>query len=141
MSVGLDEVPKRWSHAKLKKLVVILRIAITVLVTLSLPDDLYQRASHFADLLGKDVLEVLTDTLTLSLAPIATQSEVMPAVATLSDQDVLALSQSQLHPQADERLSALLEKQQEGLLTTDEQSELLGLMQIYRKFGSKTPSF
>jgi hypothetical protein len=106
---------------------------MTVLVTLSLPDDLYQRATHFADLLGKDVQEVLTDTLTLSLAPIATQSEVMPAVATLSDQEVLALSESRLHPQEDERLSTLLERQREGLLTPDEQSELLGLMQIYQE--------
>jgi hypothetical protein len=106
---------------------------MAVLVTLSLPDDLYQRASHFADLLGKDVQEVLTDTLTLSLAPIATQSEVMPAVATLSDQEVLALSESRLHPQEDERLSTLLERQREGLLTPDEQSELLGLMQIYQE--------
>jgi hypothetical protein len=57
----------------------------------------------------------------------------MPAVATLNDQDVLALSESRLQPQADERLSTLLGKQQDALLTLDEQSELLGLMQIYQE--------
>jgi hypothetical protein len=78
-------------------------------------------------------MEVLVDTLTLSLAPIGTQSGVMPAVGTLSDQEVLALSESRLQPKDDERLSELLGKQQEGLLTQDEQSELLGLMQIYQE--------
>jgi hypothetical protein len=106
---------------------------MTVPVTLNLPEDLYQRAANFANLLGKDVMEVLVDTLTLSLASIGTQSGVMPAVTTLSDQDVLALSESRLQPKDDERLSELLGKQQEGLLTQDEQSELLGLMQIYQE--------
>jgi hypothetical protein len=106
---------------------------MTVPITLNLPEDLYKRAANFANLLGKDVMEVLVDTLTLSLAPIGTQSGVMPAVTTLSDQDVLALSESRLQPKDDERLSELLGKQQEGLLTQDEQSELLGLMQIYQE--------
>jgi hypothetical protein len=106
---------------------------MTVPVTLNLPEDLYQRAANFANLLGKDVMEVLVDTLILSLAPIGTQSGVMPAVATLSDQDVLALSESRLQPKDDERLSELLGKQQEGRLTQDEQFELLGLMQIYQE--------
>jgi hypothetical protein len=44
---------------------------MTVPVILNLPEDLYQRAANFANLLGKDVIEVLVDTLTLSLAPIA----------------------------------------------------------------------
>jgi hypothetical protein len=41
---------------------------MTVPVTLNLTEDLYQRAANFANLLGKDVMEVLVDTLTLSLA-------------------------------------------------------------------------
>jgi hypothetical protein len=106
---------------------------MTVPVTLNLPEDLYQRAANFAHLLDKDLVEVLVDTLTLSLAPIATQSGLMPAVGTLSDPEVLALSESRLQPQDDERLSALLLKQQEELLTQNEQSELLGLMQIYQE--------
>jgi hypothetical protein len=106
---------------------------MTVPVTLNLPEDLYQRAANFANLLGKDVMEVLVDTLTLFLDLIGTQSDVMPAVGTLSDQEVLALSESRLQPRDDERLSELLGKQQGGRLTQDEQSELLGLMQIYQE--------
>jgi hypothetical protein len=75
----------------------------------------------------------LVDTLILSLAPIATESGVLPAVSSLSDQDVVALSESRLQPQEDERLSELLDKQGEALLTADEQSELLGLIQIYQE--------
>jgi hypothetical protein len=51
----------------------------------------------------------------------------------LADGKVLALSESTMAPQEDERLSELLDKQQEGLLSTPEQSELLGLMQIYQE--------
>jgi hypothetical protein len=51
-------------------------------VTVHLPDDVYQRATEFAHLLGKDVADVLAETIVLSLAPIATQSEMMPPVAT-----------------------------------------------------------
>ena len=106
---------------------------MTTTVTLHLPDDLYQRATGFANLLGRDVMDVLVDTLTLSLAPIATQSGVMPPVSGLNDLEVLALSESQLRPQDDERLSELLDRQQDELLTISEQSELLGLMQIYQE--------
>jgi hypothetical protein len=106
---------------------------MAVPVTLNLPEELYQRATNFANLLGKDVMDVLVDTLILSLAPIATESGVLPAVSSLSDQDVVALSESRLQPQEDERLSELLDKQGEALLTADEQSELLGLIQIYQE--------
>jgi hypothetical protein len=102
-------------------------------VTVHLPDDVYQRAREFAHLLGKDVADVLAETIVLSLAPIGTQSEMMPPVASLEDGEVLRLSESKLQPQQDERLSELLDRQQEGLLTTPEQSELLGLMQVYQE--------
>lgn len=106
---------------------------MTIPVTLNLPEDLYHRATGFANLLGKPVMDVLVETLTLSLAPIATQSRVMPSVDSLSDVEVLALSELRLLPQEDARLSELLGQQQEGLLTVTEQSELLGLMQIYQE--------
>lgn len=102
-------------------------------VTVHLPDDVYQRAREFAHLLGKDVADVLAETIVLSLAPIATQLEIMQPVASLEDREVLRLSESKLQPQQDERLSELLGRQQEGLLTIPEQSELLGLMQVYQE--------
>jgi hypothetical protein len=102
-------------------------------VTVQLPDDIYERARGFASLLGKDVAEVLVETIVLSLAPIGTRSATFTPVEALSDGEVLALSESTMAPQEDERLSELLDKQQEGLLSNPEQSELLGLMQAYQE--------
>ena len=56
-----------------------------------------------------------------------------PAVTELSDRELLTLTELTLEPQTDIRLSELLERQQEGLITLPEQSELLGLMQSYQE--------
>jgi hypothetical protein len=100
-------------------------------ITISLPDDLYQGVSSFAQLLGKDIRDVLTETIALSLSPIATQTKVRTPVTALNDREILALAEMQ--PQDDPRLSELLARQEEGLLTIPEQSELLALMQGYQE--------
>ena len=102
-------------------------------VTISLPDDLYQGVSSFAQLLGKDIRDVLTETISLSLSPIATQTNVRTPVTALSDREILALAEIQMQPQDDPRLGELLARQEDGLLTIPEQSELLGLMQSYQE--------
>ena len=106
---------------------------MTTQVTISLPDDLYQGMSSFAQLLGKDIRDVLTETIALSLSPIATQAKVRIPVTALSDREILALAEMQMQPQDDPRLGELLARQEEGLLTIPEQSELLGLMQGYQE--------
>ena len=106
---------------------------MTTQVTISLSDELYQGVANFAQLLGKDIREVLSETIELSLAPILTQNQVPPAVTELSDRELLTLTELTLEPQTDIRLSQLLERQQEGLITLPEQSELLGLMQNYQE--------
>ena len=106
---------------------------MTTQVTISLSDELYQGVANFAQLLGKDIREVLSETIALSLAPIVTQNQVPPAVTELSDRELLTLTELTLEPQTDIRLSELLERQQEGLITLPEQSELLGLMQSYQE--------
>ena len=106
---------------------------MTTQVTISLSDELYQGVANFAQLLGKDIREVLSETIALSLAPIVTQNKVPPAVTELSDRELLTLTELTLEPQTDIRLSELLERQQEGLITLPEQSELLGLMQSYQE--------
>ncbi|MFN9860322.1 MAG: hypothetical protein ACK556_19885, partial [Pseudanabaena sp.] len=53
-------------------------------------------------------------------------------VSTLSDQQVIALTELQMEPSQDQRLSQLLQTQQERILTTSEQSELEMLMEIYQ---------
>jgi len=54
-------------------------------------------------------------------------------VSALADAEVLALADSQMLPEQDERISQLLYKQQAGQLTDPERSELAGLMQIYQE--------
>lgn len=53
-------------------------------------------------------------------------------VSTLSDRQVIALTELQMEPSRDQRLSQLLQTQQESTLTTAEQSELEMLMEIYQ---------
>lgn len=54
-------------------------------------------------------------------------------ISSLSDEEVLALSQVQMKPLQGQRLSELLEKQREGALTENERPELLALVQVYEQ--------
>ena len=96
----------------------------------TLPDDFYVQAQHWAALTHREVPEFLTEALALLLTPIRTPPADAPPVGALSDTEVLALTQVQTAPQQGHRLDQLLAKQGEGILTTQEQAELLGLMQI-----------
>ena len=53
-------------------------------------------------------------------------------LSTLSDRQIIALTELQMEPSQDQRLSQLLQTQQERILTTAEQSELEILMEIYQ---------
>ena len=102
-------------------------------VTLTLPDDLYERARHWATLTQRDLSETLTDALVIVLTPVHTTPLLEKPVSFLSDEDVLVLSGAQMRPAQGQRLSKLLEKQREGVLTESERSELLALMQVYNQ--------
>ncbi len=56
----------------------------------------------------------------------------IPAISILSDNQVIALTELQMEPSQDQRLSQLLQIQQERAITTTEQSELEMLMEIYQ---------
>ena len=105
----------------------------TIQVTISLPEEVYQRAQRFSRLINRDLASVLADTVGASLPPLSDQIEALPAIAELSNQDVLDLAGSTLLPQQDQRLSELLEKQREGELVADEPQELEALMQVYNE--------
>jgi hypothetical protein len=102
-------------------------------VTVTLPDEVYRSAVRLAQLARREVEDVLTDTLTLSLPSLHQDSDVVPPIETVSDAEVLALAALELPPAQDRRLSALLEEQQAGSLTAAERSELLTLMQAYQE--------
>ncbi len=100
-------------------------------VTLTLPDELYEHAKRWATILQRDLSETLTDALTIVLTPVYTTPRLERPVSSLSDEDVLALSKAQMRPAQGRRLSELLEKQGEGVLTESERPELLALMHVY----------
>ena len=102
-------------------------------IVLSLPDDLYQRAERLAHLTGRNVTDTLTDTLALLLPPLNTALESMKPVTELTDEEVLAASELQMAPGQDQRLSALLYRQQAGELSDAERAEVVALMQIYQE--------
>jgi hypothetical protein len=102
-------------------------------VEITLPEEIYQRAERLAHLVNRKVTDILVDTLALSLPALSFQSESIKPVTELADEEILALTELQMEPEQDRRLSRLLEKQQAGLLSDAEGPELLALMQTYQE--------
>ena len=106
-------------------------MATQVMITLS--DEVYQQALRVAQLLDRDIESVLSDTLQSSIPEIQLSNLDGLPVSILSDEQVLELTELQMEPEQDARLSVLLDRQQEGLLGSEERSELEALMQVYRE--------
>jgi len=106
-------------------------IGMSTQVTVSLPDETYRRAEHLARLTGRDVADILSETIHLSLDPLGTLGLPAMPVTNLSDADVLALADSQMDTGLDWRLRELLAKQRAGELTQSESNSLSALMQVY----------
>ena len=104
-------------------------------VTLHLPEPVYQRAKHAADLLQRPVEDLIIDTLTSTLpvlddVPTEMVSEIA-AMTHLSDEALQGLAMSALRPERQTSLSELLDKQGRGELDEAEQRELTALMAEY----------
>jgi hypothetical protein len=102
-------------------------------ITITLSDDIYQRAELFARLANRDIASVLADTIQISIPPIRLDVLDLKPIADISDEQVLALAELQMEPDQDTRLSELLDHQQAGLMTESERLELQALMQIYQE--------
>jgi hypothetical protein len=102
-------------------------------ITITLPDEVYQRAERFARLANRDIASVLADTIQLSIPTIRADIPDLEPVSNLSDGQVLALTELEMEPDQDIRLSELLDRQQAGLLLENERLELQSLMQIYQE--------
>jgi hypothetical protein len=102
-------------------------------VTVTLPDEIYERAKRLAQLSHRDVAEILAETIAVSLPALRVGSEAPAAIATLSDDEVLALTEMQLPSTKDRRLSALLERQQAATISETERAELGTLLQLYQE--------
>ena len=105
-------------------------------VTVTLPDDTYRRAEYLAQLTGRDIADVLAETIHLSLQPFGVQHAADQPVAELSDADVLAAADSEMDPAQEGRFRELLEARhtlQAGHLTQEDRAALLALMQVYQE--------
>ena len=102
-------------------------------VTVTLPDDTYRRAEYLARLTGRDIADVLAETIHLSLQPFGVQHAADQPVTELSDADLLAAADSAMDPAQEGRFRELLEKQQAGHLTQEDRAALLALMQVYQE--------
>ena len=112
-------------------------------IILNLPDELYKKAEHFAQLTNRNIADVLTQVIALSLSPIAFEyagaesleniSSASQGVTCLSDEEVIKLTELQMEPEQDKRLSELLYNQQSRTLINAEQFELMSLMQVYQE--------
>lgn len=102
-------------------------------ITVTLPDEVYQRIERFARLANRDVASILADTIQHSIPLIRADVLDLKPVSDLSDEQVLALTELQMEPDQDIRLSELLDRQQAGILVENERLELQNLMQIYQE--------
>lgn len=105
-------------------------------ITLNLPEDVYNRALLLAQLIGRDLTEVLIEAISLSLSSTSPINEsdrhFSESVKSLDDREVMAMSELQMESEQDLRLSQLLSKQQADTLSEAERPELWSLMQIYQ---------
>ena len=101
-------------------------------VTLTLPDQVWERAEVLAQRTGRAVGELLAETIELGLDPLGEVAREVP-LETWPDSEVLAAVETELPPVADQRLSELLERQQAAALSTDQGTELRAPMQTYQE--------
>ncbi len=107
-------------------------------ITLNLLLSVYDKAKRFAQLTNGDIADILTQAITLSLLTITpkeapTKNLENFSINSLPDEKVIAITELQMAPSQDQRLSELLYNQQAGILKDTEHSELLTLMQVYQK--------
>jgi hypothetical protein len=102
-------------------------------VMVTLADETYQRADCFARLAGRQISDILSEAISLSLAPLGPLVHPPRPVSALADSEVLALTELQMEPEQDRRLSELLHRQQAGEVGAGERRELNALMQVYQE--------
>jgi CopG-like RHH_1 or ribbon-helix-helix domain, RHH_5 len=102
-------------------------------VTVTLPEDVLQRAEWWALRSGRSVADLLADTIEASLRPLGPPSAGEQPLAAYSNEELLAAADARMADRDDERLSELLDRQQAGVLTDAERGELTTLMLLYQQ--------
>lgn len=98
--------------------------------TIAISDKTYQRAEKLARLIRRDVDEILTMLLEVSL-PLTPEINIDRPITDLSDSETMALCRLQMQPDSDKRHSELLAFQKERDLRDTEQIELDALTRVY----------
>lgn len=91
-------------------------------ITVELPDNLYQNVSSLAERTNRKIDEIIADKLEDNFE--VENIEFEQNVSNWSDEDVLALANSQMSSAQSERMSELLDREQAGNITNTEKSEL-----------------
>ena len=106
---------------------------MSIQVTLNLPESVYYQAQQLAQLRCQGITQLLSETLTFLLPPNPPDLTLPDYITQASDTELLNLTQIDLPPGQDQRLSTLLDRQQTVPLTTTEQSELNQLLEEYQQ--------
>jgi len=91
-------------------------------VTLNLPENVYRNFSKLAEKKHRRVEEIITDKLQDDFS--ADNADYEETVAGWTDEAVLALANLKLPQEQSDRMSFLLDRLQEGLITESEEREL-----------------
>jgi hypothetical protein len=98
---------------------------MTERVTLELPQELAQRVRSAAAHAHRSFEDALVDLIERGVAE--------PAVASLSDSEILALCAAEMDAAQQDELAQLLEKAREGQIQPTERQRLDALMNLYRR--------
>lgn len=103
-------------------------------VTIELPEPVFRQLVRIAEATDQPVEALVAQSVISNLppsaenAPVELQSELL-SMQNLSTQELLAIAQAEVETRQHERHAELLERNKEGLLTHEEQQELLILRQ------------
>ncbi len=100
-------------------------------VTVAISDKVFQHATRLSLATQSNISNIISDTLSFALPTMGEALNSEAPINQFDDDKVMALAESQMPIEKDERLSDLLYKQREGQLNVDEAAELLSLMVVY----------
>jgi len=100
-------------------------LKMTEYITLEISEAAARRARDLAQRTGRSLNDVLSDWIDHSAADVP--------IETLSDSEVLALSEAMLNDSDQDELDRLLAAQREEQITVDERGRLDQLMAVYRR--------
>jgi negative regulator of replication initiation len=108
-------------------------VIMAMQVTLKIREETYRYAEWLSRSTGRSVSDILGTLLDNTLPAPERSTQILKPVEELTDSEVLALSEFQMSPREDRRLSDLLRAQQERNLTQAEHEDLDRLMQVYQQ--------